>query len=85
MNHRHLMMACFASAAALHVTSGHAAECEQLSSLKLAHTEITLAQTVAAGAFQTSRRFVRRSWHATPGILAATALLPRGRHAPANR
>lgn len=52
MNYRHLMMACCALATALHVTSGRAAECEQLSSLKLEHTEITLAQTVAAGAFK---------------------------------
>ncbi len=40
-----------AGLAALGFSTAHAAECEQLGSLKLPHTEITLAQTVAAGAF----------------------------------
>jgi hypothetical protein len=45
-------LACLASATALHVRTANAAECEQLAGLKLPHTEITLAQTVAAGAFK---------------------------------
>ena len=40
-----------AALAALRLPSASAAECEQLIGLKLIHTEITLAQTVAAGAF----------------------------------
>lgn len=38
--------------ATLHPLAGHAAECAQLSSLHLAHTEITLAESVAAGGFK---------------------------------
>jgi hypothetical protein len=34
------------------VTPANAAECERLAGLKLAHTEITVAQSVAAGAFK---------------------------------
>ena len=41
----------FAALAALRLSSASAAECEQLSGLKLAHVEITAAQSVAAGAF----------------------------------
>jgi feruloyl esterase len=36
---------------ALHARSAHATECAQLSGLKLEHTEITLAESVKAGAF----------------------------------
>jgi feruloyl esterase len=55
MNSRELALACLASAgalAALQPRVGHAAECAQLTGLRLSHTEITLAETVAAGAFQ---------------------------------
>lgn len=37
---------------ALAATHAHAAECAQLTGVKLAHTEITLAESVAAGAFE---------------------------------
>jgi len=52
---RSLIVACLAGAAALatlHPQVAHAAECAQLASLKLPHTEITLAEPVAAGAFK---------------------------------
>jgi feruloyl esterase len=50
---RHVpILASFACTAALHLTGVHAIECEQLSALKLANTSITLAQSIAAGAFQ---------------------------------
>jgi len=52
MKRRNLTLACCTYAAALHIASAGAMECEQLTGVKLAHTEITLAQTVAAGAFQ---------------------------------
>src|SRR6185503_13855781 len=55
MKRRNLTLAGLAGAGALatiHPLAGHAAECAQLSSLKLAHTEITLAENVAAGAFK---------------------------------
>jgi feruloyl esterase len=52
MKGRNLTLACCAYAAVLHVTSAAATECESLAGLKLAHTEITLAQNVAAGAFK---------------------------------
>jgi hypothetical protein len=52
MKHRNLVLVCFVYAAGLSLTSVRAAECEQLASLQLANTEITLAQTVAAGAFK---------------------------------
>src|SRR5882762_142931 len=52
MKRWNLTLACSAYAAALYITSADATECEQLTGLKLAHTEISLAQTVAAGAFQ---------------------------------
>jgi feruloyl esterase len=52
MKHRTLALACFVYATGLQVTIAPAAECEQLASLKLPHTEITLAQNVAAGAFK---------------------------------
>ena len=41
----------FGALAALQLSSAEAAECEQLKTLKLAHVEITAAQSVAAGAF----------------------------------
>src|SRR4051812_8772987 len=41
----------FSALAALRFSSAGAAECEQLKQLKLAHVEITAAQSVAAGAF----------------------------------
>src|SRR5690606_15731171 len=37
--------------AVLGFSQAHGAECEELSSLELPHTQITLAQSVAAGAF----------------------------------
>jgi feruloyl esterase len=49
---RSLTLAGLVYAAALHMASANAADCEQLAGLKLAHTEITLAQSVAAGAFK---------------------------------
>ena len=55
MKRRHLTLAGLAGAGALatlHPLAGHAAECAQLSSLRLAHTEITLAESVPAGAFK---------------------------------
>lgn len=52
MSCRNLTLACFVYAAALHVTSASADECAELAGLKLANTEITLAQSVAAGAFK---------------------------------
>jgi feruloyl esterase len=52
MNRRNLALACFTCASALHSAGANAAACEQLTGLKLAHTEITLAQSVAAGAFK---------------------------------
>jgi hypothetical protein len=39
---------------AFHVASGHAADCAGLATLQLANTQITLAEDVAAGAFQPS-------------------------------
>jgi feruloyl esterase len=56
MNRRDLTLACLAGAAALaalHPRAARAAECAQLANLKLPHTEITLAESVAAGAFKT--------------------------------
>ena len=41
-----------ATAIAGHMPAAHALECARLAELKLPHTEITLAQEVAAGAFQ---------------------------------
>jgi feruloyl esterase len=52
MKRRNLALACCACAAILHVTSADATECEGLAGLKLSHTDITLAQNVAAGAFK---------------------------------
>jgi feruloyl esterase len=52
MKHRRLALAGFAQAIALYVSSASAADCEQLAGLKLPHTEITLAQNIAAGTFQ---------------------------------
>jgi tannase/feruloyl esterase len=52
MKHRNLVLVCFAYAASSSVTHARAAECEQLASLKLPNTEITVAQTVAPGAFE---------------------------------
>jgi hypothetical protein len=52
MKHRHLMLAVITYAAVLYVTTAEAAGCEQLTALKLPHTEITLAESVAAGAFK---------------------------------
>ena len=55
MKRRHLTLAGLAGAGALatlHPLAGHAAECAQLSSLELPHTEITLAESVASGAFK---------------------------------
>jgi feruloyl esterase len=52
MNHRHCLLAVIAYMAVLHVTTARAAECEQLAKLKLPHTEITLAQSIGAGAFK---------------------------------
>ncbi len=52
MKRPNLTLACFAYAAVLHITGANAAACEQLAGLKLAHTEITLAQSIAAGAFE---------------------------------
>ncbi|HVY83096.1 MAG TPA: tannase/feruloyl esterase family alpha/beta hydrolase [Steroidobacteraceae bacterium] len=52
MNHRLATVASLAFAALLHLDTAHAADCEGLTALKLPHTEITLAQSVAAGAFQ---------------------------------
>jgi hypothetical protein len=54
MRRRHTALVCIlhaAGLAALGASNAHAAGCEQLSGLKLPHTEITVAQTVAAGAF----------------------------------
>jgi hypothetical protein len=51
MKPRNLVLACCALASALHLTAARAADCEKLAGLKLARTEITLAQNVAAGAF----------------------------------
>jgi hypothetical protein len=51
MTHRNLLLAWCASVTVFPL-GARAAECEALAGLKLAHTEITLAQTVAAGAFQ---------------------------------
>ena len=52
MKQRHLSLAFVAYAAVLGITSANATECEKLAGLKLPHTEITLAQSVAAGAFK---------------------------------
>jgi len=52
MYRQNLTLLCFACAAPLQITSANAAQCEQLAGLKLPHTEITLAQSVAAGAFK---------------------------------
>jgi feruloyl esterase len=52
MKRLNLTLAYCACVAILHVASARAAECEQLAKLKLANTEITLAQSVAAGAFK---------------------------------
>lgn len=54
MNRRNFTLACFAvsTLTALQPRVGHAAECAQLTALKLAHTEITLAESVAAGGFK---------------------------------
>ena len=55
MKRRDITLACLASAgalAALHPRVGHATDCAQLAGLKLPHTEITLAESVAAGAFK---------------------------------
>jgi hypothetical protein len=52
MNRRNRAFACVVVACALHATTASAEECEQLSGLKLPKTEITLAQSVAAGAFK---------------------------------
>ena len=54
MNHRSLALTYLAGAVGLamfYPAAGHAAECGQLASLKLSHTEITRAENVAAGAF----------------------------------
>jgi feruloyl esterase len=45
-------LVCLAHAMALHTAASSAAECEQLAGLKLPHTEVTLAQSVSAGAFK---------------------------------
>ena len=52
MKRLHLWLSCVACAAVLHANGVNAADCEQLASLKLAHTEITRAQSVAPGAFK---------------------------------
>jgi feruloyl esterase len=52
MKHSNLTLACLACAAALQIADARAADCEQLVGLKLAHTEITLAESIAAGAFK---------------------------------
>jgi hypothetical protein len=52
MNSRIFSIACFVSGVVLHFGSASADECEKLSGLKLPHTQITLAQSVAAGAFK---------------------------------
>ena len=55
MVHRNLTLVCLAGTAALATLRpviGHAAECAQLAGLKLPHTQITLAETVAAGTFE---------------------------------
>jgi hypothetical protein len=52
MKHRHLTLAVITYAAVLHLHTADAAQCEELTALKLPHTEITLAQSVAAGAFE---------------------------------
>jgi feruloyl esterase len=52
MKRRNLALAGLAIAMGLRVVSANSASCEQLSSLKLPHTEITLAQSVATGAFK---------------------------------
>jgi hypothetical protein len=55
MNRHNLILASVAVTAALgasHPRSAHSGECAQLAQLKLAHTAITLAETVAAGAFK---------------------------------
>src|SRR5690349_20299149 len=51
---RYLAVALLASGAGLlaRIPDVHPADCAQLSTLKLAHTEITLAESVAAGAFK---------------------------------
>lgn len=52
MKHPNPALACLACAAALYFADARAAKCEELTGLELAHTEITLAQSVAAGAFK---------------------------------
>jgi len=55
MTRRNLALAGFAGAGALatlHPLAGHTTECAQLSHLELAHTQITLAESLAAGAFK---------------------------------
>ena len=55
MQRRNLTFTLFAAALALiswQARAVHAGDCAQLASLKLAHTEITLAEAVAAGAFK---------------------------------
>jgi feruloyl esterase len=51
---RHLALVLLASVSAMLACTrtAHAAECAQLSTLKLAHTQITLAQSVPAGALE---------------------------------
>jgi len=52
---RNLILACglsITAAALLRTTSAAATECEQLAKMKLPHGEITLAETVPAGAFE---------------------------------
>ena len=52
MNYRNLVFVCFVCALALQVSTAGADECEKLSGLKLPNTQITAAQSVAAGAFK---------------------------------
>lgn len=52
MNYRLVALASIGLAALLDVRTAPAANCEQLAALKLPHTEITLAERVAAGAFK---------------------------------
>src|SRR5579859_6755876 len=52
MNCRTLVFVHLVGVATLQTGIVHAADCAQLTGLKLPHTEITLAETVAAGAFK---------------------------------
>ena len=62
----------FGALAALHLSSAQAAECEQLKTLKLAHVEITAAQSSEAHDGRETRVTKCHAW--SPSIVLLTKL-----------